>query len=109
MNIEKMTRKQFEELPQLKKYFSEYEFDSLVLIPTKIRHNSGFNYYDIALCNNFEPIGKVGLYDTFSIFASKQEDRIGIDCLPCGFMRIFLQPETYSANICFHEAKWRNK
>ena len=93
MDINEMTIKQFKELPTLKE-LKYKDIDGIVLLPTKIKHDSGFNYYSVAIVKQGKAIGKTELYDTFSIFALAKEDRIGIDCLrKSGLMRIFLYPK----------------
>ena len=101
MDINNMTRKQFEELPLIE---DEVYADSLVLIPTRRRHDSGFNLFDIVVCNKFKPIGRCGLYDTFSIMNMQEKyDRYGIDCLhKSGLMRVFVQPNKYKISPFSH-------
>lgn len=110
MDINKMTRKQFEELPYLDEFkdhkFSSIEVDSIVLLPSRKHHASGFNYYEVVLCNRWEAIGKCYGYDTFSIYMGNGFDRVGIDCLRgSGLMRIFLPQNEYKAVPIYHEIR----
>lgn len=89
MDINEMTIKQFKELPTLKE-LAYKDFDSMVLLPTKIKDASGYNYYSVAIVKDNIVIGRTTLYDTFSIFTLSEDERIGIDCLrKSGLMRIF--------------------
>ena len=105
MDVNKMTRKQFEELPYLDE-FEDVDVDSIVLIPSKRHHESGYNIYEIAVCNGCKPIGKCYGYDTFSIFMQGKYNRVGIDCLRgSGLMRLFLPPNEYVAEPLLHQIK----
>lgn len=109
MDINEMTRKQFKELPILDD-FKTYDCDSIVLLPTRLRHNSGFNYYTVIVCNKWNAVGKMDMYDTASIIMESRYNRVGIDCLRgSGLMRIFLPPNEYQANPAFHEIRKKNK
>lgn len=91
MNINDMTITQFNSLPYITDY-NKHDFDSIILLPTDIEHDSGFNYFSVVICFLERPIARTVIYDTFSIFPSK-DDRLGIDCLrKSGLMRIFFSP-----------------
>ena len=95
MDINQMSRKQFEALPILED-FKEVQVDSIVLLPSRTHHDSGFNYYTVIACKNWQPLGKCYRYDTFSIFMRGDFNRVGIDCLrKSGLMRLFLPPNEY--------------
>ena len=105
MDINKMTRKQFEELPYLDD-FENIDVDSIVLLPSKEHHDSGFNLYEVVACLRWKPIGKCYSDDTFSIFMEGKYNRVGIDCLRgSGLMRIFLPPDEYYIDTSFHQIK----
>ena len=92
MNINDMTITQFESLPYITDY-NKCDFDSIVLLPTDIEYNSGFNYFSVVICFLERPIARTIICDTFSIFPCK-DDRLGIDCLrKSGLMRIFFFPD----------------
>ena len=105
MDINSMTRKQFEELPILDAS-STYACDSLVLLPTRRHHSSGFNYYSVVVCNIWEAVGKMEMYDTVSIHMEDKFNRVGIDCLRAsGLMRIFFPRHKYEAVPAYHEIR----
>lgn len=110
MRVEKMTKKDFNSIPFRK--WDEYigKFASLVIIPTRKKHDSGYMCMEfVAVDDNHEPICKMsGCSDVIHI------DGIGgygnvresgeiqkmivpkswrIDCLPCGYLRLFFDGE----------------
>ena len=93
MNINDMTRKQFEDLQYLDG-FDAIDIDSIVLLPTRKHHDSGYNIYEVIACSHCKALGKLYGYDTFSIYIDGSFNRVGIDCLrnSC-LMRIFLPDE----------------
>ena len=110
MDINKMTRKQFEELPYLDEFedhnLRDVDVDSIVLLPSKKHHDSGYNYYEVVVCHRHRAIGRCYGYDTFSIYMESNFNRVGIDCLRGpGLMRIFLPPNEYKAVPMFHEIR----
>lgn len=108
-----MTRKQFEELPYLDEFedhdLRDIDVDSIVLLPSRKHHDSGYNIYEVVVCNGHRAIGKCYGYDTFSIYMEGKFNRVGIDCLRgSGLMRIFLPPNEYKAVPMFHESRIKN-
>ena len=100
MNINKMSRTDFKSLPEIEEKITK--FDSIVLIPTSIKHQSGYSLFSVIACLREEPIGRVSLYDTFRF---EFEDG-GIDCLSeSNLMRIFFQEGRYELNPHFHSIK----
>lgn len=119
-DINKMTKQEFLELQVIKDMFGEkpkrFEFDSIVLVPTRLKHDSGFNYYSVVPCLYDEPIGITEPYDTFSInnfrLSLKNETtkyyRFGIDCLrTSSLMRIFFEKNRFDFCAIFHEMQER--
>lgn len=105
VDINRLTRKQFELLPRLN-HWNDYDVDSIVLLPTKRHHDSGYNLYSVVACENNKAIGVCDLYDTFSIFMSGKYNRVGIDCLRgSGLMRIFLPRNEYVIKPIWHEIR----
>ena len=105
MDINKMTKKQFEQLPYIDE-MNGIDVDSIVLLPSKRHHDSGFNVYEVVICNKWTALGKCFGYDTFSIFMQGDYNRVGIDCLRgSGLMRIFLPPDEYYAEPMFHDIR----
>lgn len=103
MSINDMTKEQFKALPIIKE---KTICDNIVLLPTKIKDQSGYNLYQIVVCLRDKPLGKTYLYDTFSLTVkSAVWERIGIDCLrKSGLMRIFFKksiayPSWYNIEI----------
>lgn len=107
MDINEMTKEQFLELPLLDD-FTNYDIDSIVLIPTN-PHDSGFRNFIVVGVNNWEPIGKCRNYDTFSLMLYNTTfTRVGIDCLKKSkLMRIFLPQNAYKLDSMLHTI--RNK
>lgn len=109
MNIKRMTRRQFDALPFRESWGSdEPPFDSLVLLPLRRRHDSGFRCMDIVGCRGDEAVCRlsgcsdvlhfdgVGGYgkDWLKRYAGvpKMVEAAGwtMDCLPTsGLLRIF--------------------
>ncbi|MBQ8443759.1 MAG: hypothetical protein IJX25_00185 [Clostridia bacterium] len=113
IDINEMTRKQIEDLPFIDDFddahkFNTIEIDSIVLLPTRSHHPSGYNYYLAIPCKSGQPLGKCSAYDTFSIFMTGDYNRVGIDCLRgSGLMRIFLPQGEYVCIPSFHEIRRR--
>ena len=55
MDINNMTRQEFLDLPILEEY--DVDCDSIVLLPTREHHDSGYNYFSVAICNGVYPCG----------------------------------------------------
>lgn len=105
MDINKMTRKQFKELPYLKGS-KPVSIDSIVLLPTRRKDSSGYRIYIVICCERNKAIGKLYDYDTFSIIMESKWNRVGIDCLQgSGLMRIFLPTNQYEICPLLHQAK----
>lgn len=106
MDINKMTRKQFAQLPYIKDFETfEIEIDSVVLLPSTRHDSSGYNIFNVIGCKGNEPIGMLIGYDTFSIIMESSWNRVGIDCLRgSGLMRIFLPTNEYIIKPYLHQA-----
>ena len=86
MDLNGMTRKDFENLPLIKE---NVLCDGLILLPTKRKHDSGYAMF--YACPTFEGkvLGKCELYDIFNIIPKR--DIVSIDCLfKSKLIRIFL-------------------
>jgi hypothetical protein len=93
-----MTRQEFLNLPLLNDIEEEIPVDSIVLIPTRRHHDSGYNLFTTVLCNQGKAIGRADLYDVFHFFTSAKHQRIGVDCLrKSSLIRIHFQPKEYVA------------
>ena len=109
MDINKMTRKQFEELDCFKGT-EEFDVDSIVLLPSRKHHDSGYNIYEVVVCNGNRAIGRCYGYDTFSIYMESNFNSVGIDCLRgSGLMRIFLPPNEYVIKPYMHKIVKKEK
>lgn len=104
-DINWLTRKQLSEIPKLE-HFKSYDVDSIILLPTRKHHDSGYNLYEVVVCQRNQAIGKCDLYDTFSIYMTGKYNRVGIDCLrESALMRIFLPPNEYKVIPVYHEIR----
>lgn len=91
MNIEEMTRKQFEELPYRDKWNTPVTCHSLVLLPMRTRHESGYRNIDIiAVDDEGEATVRLsGSSDDIEIVGQAPR----IDCLPkSGLFHLWLLP-----------------
>jgi len=104
MDINEMTRKEFEAVPSREWNEDIGEFVSLVILPSRHIHDSGYRCMDFVACNKDGPIkrlsgcsdvihiGGIGGYNTDCVpFPNKIDPtRWSIDCLPkSGLLRIF--------------------
>lgn len=101
-----MTLQQFQEVPYFEYDAEIEEFDSLVLLPTNIKHDSGFNLYAIVVCLGDKPLGMLHHYDTFRL----DLEFAGIDCLrKSELMRIFLERGRYKISHIYHCMKLKGE
>lgn len=104
MDINEMTRKQFEELDYFQDTLEPIDVDSIILLPTRKCHSSGYNMFYVIACNHRQVIGKCFDYDVFDIIMESKRNRVGIDCLRgSGLMRIFLPPNEYVIKPYMHQ------
>lgn len=105
MKITEMKKTDFNSVPERKHWSDKVElFNSLVIIPTMRKHDSGYMCMDFCAVNvNDEPIcllsgcsdvlhvDGIGGYGEFNgeIAKSRPIEAWSIDCLPCGYLRIF--------------------
>jgi hypothetical protein len=108
MNISDMTRKQFDELPWREGWGKEIMCDSIVILPTRHKHESGFRCMDFVAVKENEPICRLsGCSDVIHIdgiggYGYQWYERTGavpkaiqpagwsIDCLPkSGLLRLW--------------------
>ncbi len=99
-----MKKRDFDNVPERESWDANIgEFDSLVIIPTRRKHDSGYMCMDFVACNKNEPVCRLsGCSDVLHI------DGIGgygkwngcipkyvspkswsVDCLPCGYLRVW--------------------
>lgn len=99
-----MTKEDFKNLPLTESWDNQgYEFDSIVIIPTGKKHDSNFMCMDFVGCNKGKALMKLsGVSDVLHIdgiggygehMGSISEKILAkgwkIDCLPCGYLRLF--------------------
>lgn len=105
MKVTSMTKEQFDDIPCRKGFNSDVQpFYSLVIIPTGEMHESGFQMMDfVAVAKDETPIMKLsGCSDVLNIDGiggygnwngnipiSRPIQSWAIDCLPCGYLRLF--------------------
>lgn len=106
MNIFSMTKEDFEKVPDRQGWSRDVgEFDSLVIIPQDYAHDSGWMCMDfVAVDINGEPICKLSgcsdvlNFDGIGGYGDYRADKTtiyvepkgwSIDCLPCGYLRVF--------------------
>jgi hypothetical protein len=95
-NIEEMTRKEFEELP-LRGWDEDIgKFDSLIILPTKRKHDSGFGAMDFVACKGTLPICRLsGCSDVIHLGGMLNREHLSdyswsIDCIyKSKLLRIF--------------------
>ena len=90
-----MTRKDFNKVPKRDGWAKDIgEFRSLVIIPLDYKHDSGWMCMDfVAVNEEGEPICRLsGCSDvlSFDVIGGRGK-RWSIDCLPCGYLRLFSQ------------------
>lgn len=101
MNIEEMSRKDFERLPYIDGGF--FEVDSVVLLPTRRKELGGYRVFEVVPCLKWNAYGRLYGYDTFSVFADGEYERVGIDFLNrSGLARVFLQGGKYIVDCTLH-------
>ena len=106
-NMNEMTRKEFEALPVREWDEDVGEFDTLVILPSRKRHESGYRYMDFVAVTKDKMIRLSGCSDVLHIdgiggYGKNWFDRFGavpnsiepkgwsIDCLPkSGLLQIF--------------------
>ena len=108
MNIDEMTRKDFDKLPLIKRFNEEIIYDALIILPTRIIHDSGYRCMDFIAVRENKPICRLsGCSDVINIegiggFGKDGSEKYhacpkmippiawSIDCLPkSGLLRIW--------------------
>lgn len=79
-------------LPTSSKY-SPLEFDSVLVIPTRTKHDSGYNCILVIGCNKGEAVCKITDWSDDLKFNTIDKDdlfsNIRMDCLPNGVLRVW--------------------
>lgn len=75
-------------------------FDSLIIIPTRKKHDSGYMCMDFCAEKGGEPVALLsGCSDVLHIggmlssIRERGQDGWRVDCLPCGYLRLFNEGE----------------
>lgn len=111
-NLTQYTITEFRNLPKRKFGEDIGNFDSLVILPTRLKHDSGYRCMEFVAVKGEEPVCRMGGYsdilhllgiDGFNCFGKNDDKKLSIrraanvtfhasfriDCLPCGLLRIF--------------------
>lgn len=111
MNYFNMKKSDFKDIKQLSALEEINGFDSVVIIPTRRKHDSGYMCMEFVFCKKGEPIGKsyggsdvlhldgIGGYGKWKGYLPEKIKPKGwsIDCLPCGYLRLFARTAEMSA------------
>lgn len=113
MDIMEMKKKDFEVLPHRGWNEDIGEFDALVIVPQKHKHDSGFMCMDFVAVRKRHPIcflsgcsdvihidgiGGYGKWDGKGVSAPSLvlPKPWSIDCLPCGYLRLFVNTNHFT-------------
>jgi hypothetical protein len=103
-DVEQMTRKDFKELP-LRKWDEDIgEFDQLIILPTRKKHDSGYAVMDFVAVRDQEPICRLsGCSDVLhidGIWTDRPRSGWSIDCLlPSRLLRLFRHRSKLTAGL----------
>ena len=118
MNVFDMKKSDFKSVPIIPwNNNKNIEFDSLVIIPKTTKHESGFRNMAYCAIKKGEPIGifgggsdvihldGIGGYGDFKVSLPKYFDRKAwsMDCLPCGYLRLWCDNYTLVARDCLSD------
>ena len=112
-----MKKSDFKNIPRFNWTQSEIKFDSLVIIPTTHKHDSGYRCMEYCAVKNGEPIGifggssdvmhldGIGGYGKWkkkipTVFNRKAWN---IDCLPCGYIHLWCSGYNLIASGCLSD------
>lgn len=96
--LNEMTRKDFEAVPDRKWDRDIGTFNSLIILPTRLKHDSGYRCMDFVACDDDKPIARLsGCSDVLHVGGISAETHPGrlvvwsIDCLrTSGLPRLFV-------------------
>lgn len=114
MNVQQMKKKDFENIPNYTELINKPKtFTGLVIIPNRQLHDSGWATMQYVLCDDCKPICKIdngsdvihldgigGYGDWFgkgNVPSTISPKGWSIDCLPCGYVRIFARDDLHIA------------
>ena len=114
MNIFNMKKSDFKSVSKFDWTQGEIKFDSLVIIPTTHKHDSGYRCMEYCAVKNGEPIGifgggsdvmhldGIGGYGK-SLSTTFDQKPWKIDCLPCGYLRLWCSGYKMKASGCLSD------
>lgn len=97
MDLNEMTRKDFENLPLIE---DDVLCDGLILLPTKKKHESGYAMFYACPTLKQKVLGKCEMYDFFDVEIDK--DLVKIDCLYASKLIRIQFHGVYSLISCLH-------
>lgn len=113
MNILDMKKSDFKSLPRFdwENYNNkEIKFDSLIIIPTTHKHDSGYKCMEYCAVKNGEPIGIFGgesdviyldyINEYDKMLATGNHKTWKMDCLPCGYVHLWCNGYNLIASGC---------
>lgn len=113
MDIMKMTKEDFNEVPDYSESQEIQKFSSVVIVPDEEMHDSGFRCMKYVFCIGNEPICKIDMgsdvlhldgidgrgdwidLDNIEIPITIKPKSWKIDCLPCGYLRLYAHKHLY--------------
>ena len=121
-NLTQYTITEFRNLPKRKFGEDVGNFDSLVILPTRRKHDSGYRCMEFVAVKGENPVCRMGGYsdvihllglDGFNCFGGNDNKKLfirrtenitfnaafRIDCLPCGLLRIFASHNQLKAGM----------
>ena len=128
MNIFNMKKSDFKTIPHIPCYNDkDIKFNCLVIIPTNYKHDSGYRCMEYCAVKDGEPIGifgggsdiihldgiggygkcGIGGYGKWTMEIPNKFDRKpwNIDCLPCGYLRLWCDGYVLVAKDCLSDFK----
>lgn len=106
MDINKMSRKQFSKLPIIDDLETNVPVNSIVLLPSKKIHDSGYRSYKVVVCWESQPIGICKRTDILDLHFKNKVD-LKIDCLnKSKLMRVVLPSCGCELNPIYQEIEW---
>ena len=121
MKITQMKKSDFKEIPFREPYTNIGAFASLVIIPTRRMHDSGWACMEyVAVDRDDEPICKFGgcsdvlhmdgiggrgRWNGISIPTDIRAKGWTIDCLPCGYLRLWSKFKLTTDEFCVSDAE----
>lgn len=117
MNILDMKKSDFKNVQRFDWTQEKIKFDSIIIIPTTHKHDSGYRCMEYCAIKNDEPIGIFGGYSdvmhldgiggygqwTQTIPTKFDKKPWSIDCLPCGYLHLWCNGYSLVASGCLSD------